>query len=1050
MSEPGQAVFLSYASQDAEAAKRICEALRAAGVEVWFDQSELVGGDAWDQKIRRQIKECALLIPIISKTTQGRREAYFRLEWRLADERTHLMAKGTPFLLPVTIDETSDRDALVPDSFLAIQWTKAPGGAVPPAFCARVKKLLEGEAPVEAGRPRPATTRGEGTPPPEKTGRAPRWLKPVLASAALVIIALGVTLWQRSHEAAPAGPVPPAPAAPAPASGIPPGGASPALSEARRLADRGFAMSVEKYDSSLDDFNAAEDLIKRALVLDPNDGEIWARSAQLNLMFRNRGFDFSPERIAAGRQQAERAIRLAPDSVEALFAETLAQRYTGNRAGAFESLQRVVKLDPNHARALLDLGSALASRGRMEEALPLLARARQRPQWAALADYFEYLGRFGTWRLAEADRMVRRSFATGPSANNASGVAVMHLTWDGDLDEAAREIAALPPSLRNAPRVAWIAAQVQLSRHAPEEALQVLDRLADDYFQDSWATSPKAILVGRAHAQAGREAAARIAWTAGLPVVEAKLKAEPGDPTLHNCRGELLAWLGRTDEALEEARAVAEINRGPAPVWTQSEARIYAILGRADLAIPALKALIKPDTFWPVTPTLLRLDPLWDKIRGDPRFQELLDQAQAQLIAAAPPRDWPRDPELKRAVSLLDGLEAIPEDFRLAEEILQGKLEKAPTDGEATSVMARVQSMWLLRGWDRSPERYQKAKSTAERAVQLAPDDPEALASLGTYVYTHRGEEARGRQALERAIQLVPNEPRFYRIRDDLMFFQPGVTQAEALASAERTARLFPRDALVHYELSRDYRNLARWADFERETDATLALAPIANALVWKARAEFAFRGDLAAMKATLDRVPERVRAIERTVFTYFVYAAMSNRPQEGLDVLETMADSWMVDFDYIGPKELLAAELLELQGKHALARVRYEAALAEMQRHRAAEPGNEGLYAAEAWILRGLGREEEARVAYRVVLDSQPHPVRGSPMNSWWFQTVPFLLLAGDRAGAVELLRELVGQDPRIHARIRQLMQLDKRMAPFREDPEINALLAEPSAAHP
>ena len=47
-----QAIFLSYASQDADAARRICEALRAAGLEVWFDQSELRGGDAWDQSIR--------------------------------------------------------------------------------------------------------------------------------------------------------------------------------------------------------------------------------------------------------------------------------------------------------------------------------------------------------------------------------------------------------------------------------------------------------------------------------------------------------------------------------------------------------------------------------------------------------------------------------------------------------------------------------------------------------------------------------------------------------------------------------------------------------------------------------------------------------------------------------------------------------------------------------------------------------------------------------------------------------------------------------------
>ena len=57
---PTGAVFLSYASEDAEAAARICEALRAAGVEVWFDRSELRGGDAWDSQIKKQIHDCAL------------------------------------------------------------------------------------------------------------------------------------------------------------------------------------------------------------------------------------------------------------------------------------------------------------------------------------------------------------------------------------------------------------------------------------------------------------------------------------------------------------------------------------------------------------------------------------------------------------------------------------------------------------------------------------------------------------------------------------------------------------------------------------------------------------------------------------------------------------------------------------------------------------------------------------------------------------------------------------------------------------------------------
>jgi hypothetical protein len=69
MVEPSHAVFLSYASQDAAAAAKICDALRAAGIEVWFDKSELRGDDVWDQSIRRQIKNCALFIPVISKNT---------------------------------------------------------------------------------------------------------------------------------------------------------------------------------------------------------------------------------------------------------------------------------------------------------------------------------------------------------------------------------------------------------------------------------------------------------------------------------------------------------------------------------------------------------------------------------------------------------------------------------------------------------------------------------------------------------------------------------------------------------------------------------------------------------------------------------------------------------------------------------------------------------------------------------------------------------------------------------------------------------------------
>jgi len=84
VTDPGKAVFLSYASQDTEAAQNLCNALRAAGVEVWFDQSELRGGDAWDRQIRKQIHDCALFVPVISVHSDARHEGYFRREWKLA------------------------------------------------------------------------------------------------------------------------------------------------------------------------------------------------------------------------------------------------------------------------------------------------------------------------------------------------------------------------------------------------------------------------------------------------------------------------------------------------------------------------------------------------------------------------------------------------------------------------------------------------------------------------------------------------------------------------------------------------------------------------------------------------------------------------------------------------------------------------------------------------------------------------------------------------------------------------------------------------------
>src|SRR6516164_80143 len=147
------AVFLSYASQDAAAAQRICEALRAAGIEVWFDQSELRGGDVWDQKIRSEIRDCAIFMPVISANTVSRREGYFRLEWDLADQRTHRMARDQAFIVPICLDATPGAGTDVPESFHRVHWTRLLGGEPPPEFVAGIKRLLSPDSPTIARLP---------------------------------------------------------------------------------------------------------------------------------------------------------------------------------------------------------------------------------------------------------------------------------------------------------------------------------------------------------------------------------------------------------------------------------------------------------------------------------------------------------------------------------------------------------------------------------------------------------------------------------------------------------------------------------------------------------------------------------------------------------------------------------------------------------------------------------------------------------------------------------------------------------------------------------
>src|SRR3954470_10501160 len=138
---PENAVFISYAREDLSAVQKLRAALDAAGITTWFDMERLESGDDYDRKIRGNIARCSFFLPVISATTQRRHEGYFRREWSYAVDRSRNIAEGAVFILPVCIDATTESDALVPEKFKALHFTRAPGGEIAAEFARRIREL---------------------------------------------------------------------------------------------------------------------------------------------------------------------------------------------------------------------------------------------------------------------------------------------------------------------------------------------------------------------------------------------------------------------------------------------------------------------------------------------------------------------------------------------------------------------------------------------------------------------------------------------------------------------------------------------------------------------------------------------------------------------------------------------------------------------------------------------------------------------------------------------------------------------------------------------
>lgn len=139
--EPG-AVFLSYASQDRQAAATLKTALEAAGVEVWFDKKDLQQGDVWRSQLKSNILQCGVFLPLLSQNARGRREGVYREEWRWAVERSRGIAESVRFLQPVIVDDLAEGADDVPEEFWQRHCVRLPGGEPTGDFCFQLKEAI--------------------------------------------------------------------------------------------------------------------------------------------------------------------------------------------------------------------------------------------------------------------------------------------------------------------------------------------------------------------------------------------------------------------------------------------------------------------------------------------------------------------------------------------------------------------------------------------------------------------------------------------------------------------------------------------------------------------------------------------------------------------------------------------------------------------------------------------------------------------------------------------------------------------------------------------
>jgi TolB-like protein/Tfp pilus assembly protein PilF len=377
------------------------------------------------------------------------------------------------------------------------------------------------------------------------------------------------------------------------------------------------------------DTEKAEQLFERATRLDPNFAGAFAALGWVeDWMYHT--FDPTPARKAKAQTATEEALRLEPALPEAHLALGFYHYYCErDYQRALDEFAIARKSLPNSAEVYLAIGAIQRRQGKWAESTANMEKA------ASLSprDAFLLVNLADNYRAADdfenADRLYDRAIEAAPNSVGArTGKAMLAAELKGDLSEIDKQLAHIQPGAGSDAEAMIGGAYLLMLQRKFHDAVAILKQLPGDARSDD---KPKEYLEGALYTFVNDKEHARSAFQRARSILEKAIQQGSDDASRHVMLGMVLAGLGEKDAAIAEGkRAVALLPESQdaldGPKTTLALAQIYAWTGENDAALELLeRSLTAPAG---VTVSSLKLNPIWDPLRADVRFQALIDMAQ--------------------------------------------------------------------------------------------------------------------------------------------------------------------------------------------------------------------------------------------------------------------------------------------------------------------------------------------------------------------------------------------------------------------------------------